>query len=121
MKHIEVVAAIIERDGQYFATQKGYGEFKGGWEFPGGKIEAGESKEEALNRIREKLGENAYIINGWDEDNPFRASFTVKVDSEDIEKITSLVENLDGVHSVEFMHIGNPYELFIINILMYKS
>lgn len=80
-----------------------------------------ESKEEALNRIREKLGENAYIINGWDEDNPFRASFTVKVDSEDIEKITSLVENLDGVHSVEFMHIGNPYELFIINILMNKS
>ena len=80
-----------------------------------------EAKEEALNRIREKLGENAYIINGWDEDNPFRASFTVKVDSEDIEKITSLVENLDGVHSVEFMHIGNPYELFIINILMNKS
>ena len=56
MKHIEVVAAIIERDGQYFATQRGYGEFKGGWEFPGGKIEAGESKEEALKReIREEL------------------------------------------------------------------
>ena len=38
MKHIEVVAAIIQRDGAYFATQRGYGEFKDWWEFPGGKL-----------------------------------------------------------------------------------
>ena len=43
MKQIEVVAAIICREGKYFATQRGYGEFKDYWEFPGGKIEAGES------------------------------------------------------------------------------
>ena len=57
MKHIEVVAAIIQRDGAYFATQRGYGEFEGMWEFPGGKIEPGETPENALKReIQEELG-----------------------------------------------------------------
>ncbi|MBR2368482.1 MAG: (deoxy)nucleoside triphosphate pyrophosphohydrolase [Alistipes sp.] len=57
MKVIEVVAAIIQRDGAYFATQRGYGEFEGMWEFPGGKIEPGESSEDALKReIQEELG-----------------------------------------------------------------
>lgn len=57
MKHIEVVAAIIEDNGRYLATQRGYGEFKDGWEFPGGKIEKGEEREAALRReIREELG-----------------------------------------------------------------
>ena len=56
MKTIEVVAAIIRDGNKIFATQRGYGEFKGGWEFPGGKIEAGESPEEALVReIKEEL------------------------------------------------------------------
>lgn len=56
MKTIEVVAAIIIKEGQVFATQRGYGEFKGWWEFPGGKIESGECPEEALVReIREEL------------------------------------------------------------------
>ena len=56
MKKLEVVAAIIKENDKYFATQRGYGEFKGWWEFPGGKIENGESKEEALKReIREEL------------------------------------------------------------------
>lgn len=56
MKTVEVVAAIILNDGKVFATQRGYGGFKGWWEFPGGKIEAGESPEEALVReIREEL------------------------------------------------------------------
>ena len=51
MKRIEVVAAIIhDADGRIFATQRGYGEFKDGWEFPGGKMEAGETPEEALRR-----------------------------------------------------------------------
>ena len=50
MKKIEVVAAIICEDGAYFATQRGYGEFEGMWEFPGGKIEPGESAEDALKR-----------------------------------------------------------------------
>ena len=56
MKTIEVVAAIIIKDGQVFATQRGYGEFQGWWEFPGGKMEAGELPREALKReIREEL------------------------------------------------------------------
>jgi 8-oxo-dGTP diphosphatase len=56
MKTIKVVAAIIIKDGQVFATQRGYGEFKGWWEFPGGKIEPEESPQEALKReIREEL------------------------------------------------------------------
>ncbi|MBR4774313.1 MAG: (deoxy)nucleoside triphosphate pyrophosphohydrolase [Bacteroidales bacterium] len=51
MKQIEVVAAIIhDAEGRIFATQRGYGEWEGWWEFPGGKIEAGESPEEALRR-----------------------------------------------------------------------
>ena len=57
MKTIEVVAAVIHKDGAYFATQRGYGEFEGMWEFPGGKIEPGESRESALKReIQEELG-----------------------------------------------------------------
>ena len=57
MKTIEVVAAVIYKDGAYFATQRGYGEFEGMWEFPGGKIELGESRESALKReIQEELG-----------------------------------------------------------------
>lgn len=55
-KIVEVVAAIIFRDGKLFATQRGYGEWKDWWEFPGGKIEHGETPEEALKReIREEL------------------------------------------------------------------
>ena len=55
-KTINVVAAIIIKDGSLFATQRGYGEWKDWWEFPGGKIEQGETPEEALKReIREEL------------------------------------------------------------------
>ena len=55
-KSIHVVAAIIKQDNKIFATQRGYGNFKDWWEFPGGKIEAGETPEEALAReIREEL------------------------------------------------------------------
>lgn len=56
MKRIEVVAAIIRKEGRIFATQRGYGEWKDWWEFPGGKMEPGETPEEALKReIREEL------------------------------------------------------------------
>ena len=55
-KKIQVVAAIICRENMIFATQRGYGDFKGGWEFPGGKIEVGETPQEALKReIMEEL------------------------------------------------------------------
>lgn len=56
MKTIRVVAAVIRKGNRIFATQRGYGEFKDGWEFPGGKIEPGETPQEALVReIREEL------------------------------------------------------------------
>lgn len=56
MRHIEVVAAIIRDGDRIFATQRGYGEFKDMWEFPGGKIEPGEDREHALRReIQEEL------------------------------------------------------------------
>lgn len=60
MKTIKVVAAIIcdnmKEKNKIFATARGYGEFKGGWEFPGGKVEAGETPQQALAReIMEEL------------------------------------------------------------------
>ena len=56
MKSIRVVAAVIRDRDRIFATQRGYGNYKGWWEFPGGKIEAGETPQEALKReIREEL------------------------------------------------------------------
>ena len=56
MKTIKVAAAIIIHNNRIFATQRGYGEFKDGWEFPGGKIEPGETSREALVReIKEEL------------------------------------------------------------------
>ena len=56
MKTIRVVAAVIRDGERIFATARGYGDFKGGWEFPGGKIEAGETPQQALAReIQEEL------------------------------------------------------------------
>lgn len=56
MKTIRVAAAVIRKDDKIFATQRGYGDLKGGWEFPGGKIEDGETPQEALKReIEEEL------------------------------------------------------------------
>ena len=62
MKTIRVVAAIIHKDGKIFATQRGYGAYKDYWEFPGGKIEAGETSEQALVReIQEELATTIQI------------------------------------------------------------
>lgn len=63
MKTIRVVAAIIIDEGKIFATQRGYGEFKGGWEFPGGKIEPNETPEAAIVReIKEELDTEVQVI-----------------------------------------------------------
>lgn len=62
-KTIKVAAAIIIDDGNVFATQRGYGEFKDGWEFPGGKVEAGEIPEKALKReIKEELDTDIEVV-----------------------------------------------------------
>ena len=58
-----VVCAVILKDGKIFATQRGYGEFKDGWEFPGGKIEPGETAEHAIVReIREELNTDVKVV-----------------------------------------------------------
>lgn len=62
MKTIKVVAAIIQKENKIFATQRGYGDFKDGWEFPGGKVEPDESPEEAIVReIKEELQANIRV------------------------------------------------------------
>ena len=62
MKNIRVVAAIIRKENKIFATQRGYGDFKDGWEFPGGKVEDGETPEEAIVReIKEELGADIIV------------------------------------------------------------
>lgn len=69
MKVINVVAAIIVKNNKIFVTQRGYGEFKGGWEFPGGKIEENETPEDALKReileelnVKIKVGEHFHTV-----------------------------------------------------------
>ena len=67
MKTIIVVAAIIIDHGKVFATQRGYGEFKDGWEFPGGKIEVGETPEDAIVReIKEELDTEIQVMEWLD-------------------------------------------------------
>ena len=66
MKTIEVVAAVIKQGDAILATQRGYGDFAGGWEFPGGKIEPGESGPEALVReCREELGADIRVLSAF--------------------------------------------------------
>ena len=63
MKTINVVAAVIISENKVFATQRGYGDFKGGWEFPGGKIEPNETLEAALVReIKEELEAEIEVV-----------------------------------------------------------
>ena len=63
LKQIEVVAAVIVQDDKLLATQRGYGDFKGKWEFPGGKIEQGETHKEALVReIKEELNADIEVL-----------------------------------------------------------
>ena len=71
MKTIKVVAAVIRDKNRIFATQRGYGDLKGGWEFPGGKIEEGETPQEALKReIVEELDTVGELIDTIEYDYP---------------------------------------------------
>ncbi len=63
LKQLKVVCAVIMRDGKILATQRGYGEYKDGWEFPGGKVEETETPEEAILReIREEMNIGIRVI-----------------------------------------------------------
>lgn len=63
LKQIEVVASVIVKDGTILVTQRGYGEFKGKWEFPGGKVEKGENLEQAIIReIKEETNADINVI-----------------------------------------------------------
>ena len=84
MKIINVVAAIIKKDNKVFIAERGYGEYKGKWEFPGGKIEPGETGEEAIVReIKEELKSDIeveqffYEINDKHEDRVFNVKFYI--------------------------------------------
>lgn len=91
MKTIKVVATVIKKDNLIFATQRGYGEFKDKWEFPGGKIEGNETKEEALAReIKEEL--NA----------------SISIDSF-IKQIEYDYPSFHLVMDVYFCHLNNPH------------
>lgn len=114
MKIIKVVAAIIKDDKKIFATQRGYGEFKGGWEFPGGKIEEGETPQEALVReIKEELDtviEVGELIDTVEFDYPaFHLSmdcFWCKIVSGDLvlkEHEAARWLTKDTLHSVEWL------------------
>lgn len=109
-----MVAAIIKDDNKIFATQRGYGEFKGGWEFPGGKIEEGETPQEALVReIKEELDtviEVGELIDTVEFDYPaFHLSmdcFWCKIVSGDLvlkEHEAARWLTKDTLHSVEWL------------------
>ena len=94
-KEIEVVAAVIVKDNALLATQRGYGEFKGKWEFPGGKIEKGESKEKALVReIKEELNADITIIDCLDSIEYTYPDFKLKMHS----YICNLKSGIDFVY-----------------------
>ncbi len=124
MKTIRVVAAVIKDGDRIFATQRGYGEFKGGWEFPGGKIEEGETPQEALAReIREELDtviEVGELIHTVEYDYPgfhlsmdcFRCSIVsgtpVLKEAEDARWLTA-----DTIDSVDWL----PADVEVVEIL----
>ncbi len=124
MKTINVVAAIIVDSGRIFATQRGYGDFKDGWEFPGGKIEAGETPEEALVReIKEELNadiEVEELLHIVEFDYPkFHLSmqcYFCTLQSEGVELIEHEAAkwlSLEEINDVEWL----PADIEVVNIL----
>ena len=80
MKEVNVVAAIIKKNNKVYITQRGYGEFKGKWEFPGGKVEVGETPEEAVVReIREELKSEVKVERFFDEIEDAREDMVLNV------------------------------------------
>ncbi len=81
MKTIHVVCAVIFQDGKLFATQRGYGEFKDGWEFPGGKVNPGEEPEAAIVReIKEELNTDIEVVHLMDTVESDYPTFHITMD-----------------------------------------
>lgn len=127
MKTINVVAAIIEKDGRIFATQRGYGAYKDWWEFPGGKIEAGETPEEALVReIREelrteiKVGDLFYTVEyDYPEFHMIMQCFLCRLISDEIELVEHEAAKWLGkedIRSVKWL----PSDIEIVDRLIQK-
>ena len=104
MKEIEVVAAIIHDDeGRIFATQRGYGDYKDGWEFPGGKMEPGETPEEALKReIWEEL-ETKIVVE--------RLVKTVEYDYPQLANGRACSRSEDSKHTLVSSHLTAAFHL----------
>ena len=115
MKTVKVVAAIITKDNKIFATQRGYGDFKDGWEFPGGKIEEGETPEHAIAReIKEELNADIFVgdlITTVDYDYPkfhlsmdwFWAELAPDSDMELLEHEAAKWLSIDEIDSVDWL------------------
>lgn len=114
MKNIRVAAAVIRKDDKIFATQRGYGEFKDGWEFPGGKIEEGETPEQALTReIREELNTEIQVGERIDTIEYDYPKFHLSMDCFWCEIVQGMLElkeheaakwlTKDTLHSVEWL------------------
>ena len=121
MKNVEVSAAIIIKDNKIFITQRGYGEYKGKWEFPGGKLEKGETGEECLIReIKEELEADIEIIKflktiEWDYPSfhLIMHCYICKLKSEHLtllEHEAAIFINIDEIDQVDFL----PADLLIL-------
>ena len=112
-KSFDVVAAIIEDHGHIFAAQRDYGELKGKWEFPGGKIEVGETPEEALIReIKEELDTEITVDKFFTHIDYEYPSFFLHMDVFICHVKSGYLQTNKGIHSEEtFVPLGSLMEL----------
>ena len=119
MKTINVVAAIIKKNNKVFITQRGHGEYKGKWEFPGGKVEVGETPEEAVVReIKEELKSEIKVEKIFDEINENRGDSLLNVkfyicslisgDLEMTEHLASKWVEPSEINESDFMEADKP-------------
>ena len=125
MKSIKVVAAIILHDNLIFATQRGYGDFKGGWEFPGGKIEPGETPQEALVReLREEMDYEVFVekelVTVHHQYPDFSLDLTAFLCSVSSIEFTFAFVPKAASHGVKNKSVYKSYP-FILNLLSYFS
>ena len=112
MKTIRVVAAVIKDGERIFAAQRGYGEFKDGWEFPGGKIEAGETPQDALRReIREELDTEIQVGEKIDTVEYDYPTFHLSMECFWCKVIEGKLVLLEAVYSVDWL----PADLGLID------